>query len=82
MITEASPRIRSRLARSTSRSTANGSSAGPSEPHQACVQAYTSAAAAASVVMSSAEWPGVRSSRTDGLSAAPSASRLVQTSPW
>ena len=31
--------------------------------------------------MSSLVWPGVASSRTDGLSSKPSASRLIQTSP-
>ena len=54
---------------------------GPSAVHQAWVQTYTPSAVDATVEMSSAVCPGVRSSRTEGLSSAPCASLSSHRSP-
>ncbi len=60
---------RSREARSTSRSGATGSSAGPFAcHHRSPAKATTPDSVPASRVMSSALWPGVRISRSDGVS--------------
>src|SRR6185437_13253707 len=81
MITVANDSRSSRLLFRAAGSVASGSFSGPSSLHQAWVHTYTPSAVAATVEMSSAVCPGVRSSRTDGLSRTPSASLSVQRSP-
>ena len=80
-ISVAISRMRCRLLASAAWSGLKGSSAGPSCVHQACVHTTTPSGVYATVLMSCSVWPGVASSRIDGLSSNPSASLDTHRSP-